>query len=139
MRFSTPDQAEDAFYRALERADLSAMMAVWAEDEEVVCIHPGGARLIGFDAVRDSWRQIFSHGPRLRFELLDLRVHTVRLQSLHTLYERITIDGNKSNVHLTLATNVYLLTPSGWRMLVHHASPLPAGTEAPQSPAGTLH
>ena len=36
MKFSTPDQAEDAFYRALERADLSAMMAVWAEDEEVV-------------------------------------------------------------------------------------------------------
>lgn len=139
MKFSTPDQAEDAFYRALERADLSAMMAVWAEDEEVVCIHPGGGRLIGLDAVRDSWRQIFSHGPRLRFELLDLRVHTVRLQSLHTLYERITIDGNKSNAHLTLATNVYLLTPSGWRMLVHHASPLPEGTEAPQSPTGTLH
>ena len=30
--FPTPQDAEAAFYEALERADLEAMMAVWAED-----------------------------------------------------------------------------------------------------------
>ena len=139
MKLSTPEQVEAAFYRAFERADLTAMMALWAEDEEIVCVHPGGERLAGFDAVRDSWRQMFSHGPRLRFKLIDLRVHTVRLMSIHNLYESITASGEMRPAGLTLATNVYLLTPSGWRMLMHHASPLPPGAALTETPAGTIH
>jgi len=139
MKLSTPEQTEAAFYSAFERADLAAMMALWAEDEEIVCVHPGGKRLVGFDAVRDSWRQLFSQGPRLRFGLLDLRVHTVRLMSIHNLYESITVSGAVGPPHLALATNIYLLTPSGWRMLVHHASPLPPGAEVLEMPAGTIH
>ena len=49
--FPTPQDAEAAFYEALERADLEAMMEVWAEDEEIVCVHPAGPRLffvVGF-------------------------------------------------------------------------------------------
>lgn len=139
MNLLTPEQAEAAFYRAFERADLTAMMGVWAEDEEIVCVHPGGERLVGFDAVRDSWRQMFSQGPRLRFQVLDRRVHTVRPISIHTLYERITLGGEVGPAHLALATNIYLLTPAGWRLLVHHASPLPPGNTAPETPAGTIH
>ena len=30
--FATPQDAAAAFYDALERADLDAMMAIWAED-----------------------------------------------------------------------------------------------------------
>ena len=139
MKLSTPEQVETAFYRAFERADLTAMLAVWAEDEEIICVHPDGERLLGFDAVRDSWRQMFSQGPRLRFQLVDLRVHTVRLMSVHNLYESITASGETRPTALTLATNIYLLTPSGWRMLMHHASPLPPGAALTEAPAGTIH
>src|SRR5260370_305974 len=45
--FPTPQDAENAFYEALEAGELEAMMEVWAEDEEIVCVHPGGARLAG--------------------------------------------------------------------------------------------
>jgi hypothetical protein len=42
-----------------------------------------------------------------------------------------------------LATNVYLRTAAGWRMIVHHASPAPAQAEAPapsrKGPPKTLH
>ncbi len=62
--FATPQDAEAAFYDALERADLDAMMAIWAEDEEVLCTHPNGERIAGFAAVRESWRQIFASGQR---------------------------------------------------------------------------
>ncbi len=139
MNLFTPEQAETAFYRAFERADLAAMMAVWAEDEEIVCVHPGGERLVGFDAVRDSWRQLFSQGPRLRFQLLDRRVHAVRPMSIHTLYESITLGGEVGPAHLALTTNIYLLTPAGWRLLAHHASPLPPGATARETRAGTIH
>ena len=42
--FPTAQDAENAFYEALERADLEAMMSVWAEDEEIVCVRPAGIR-----------------------------------------------------------------------------------------------
>jgi ketosteroid isomerase-like protein len=137
-RWSTAQQAEQAFYQALERADLGAMMQVWAEDEEIVCVHPGGPRLVGLDAVRDSWREIFSAGPRLRVRLLDPRVQGGRMLSVHNVYERITVRGDL-RAHLVLATNVYVLTTGGWRMLLHHASPMPASAAPPEAASGTLH
>ena len=36
--YPTPQDAEAAFYEALESADLDAMMQVWADDEEIVCM-----------------------------------------------------------------------------------------------------
>ena len=45
--FTSPQEVEDAFYDAFARADLEAMMVVWSEDEEVICIHPGAPRVVG--------------------------------------------------------------------------------------------
>src|SRR5256884_6791659 len=64
--FPTAQDAENAFYEALERCDLDGMMAVWAEDEDIVCIHPTGPRLTGQDEVRRGWARIFAGGPRAR-------------------------------------------------------------------------
>ena len=66
--FPTAQDAENAFYEALERADLDAMMAVWSEDEEIVCVHPAGQRLAGQAQVREAWRQMFAGGPGMRSE-----------------------------------------------------------------------
>jgi hypothetical protein len=41
-----------------------------------------------------------------------------------------------------VATNVYLRTGAGWRMIAHHASPAPAPSQAPpprEAPPKTLH
>src|SRR6185312_15893809 len=48
----TAQDAENAFYGALEGGYLEGMRAVWAEDEETIGVHPGGARLSGPDEVR---------------------------------------------------------------------------------------
>ena len=53
--FPTAQDAENAFYEALERCDLEGMMAVWAEDEDIVCVHPGGPRLTGHDQIREAF------------------------------------------------------------------------------------
>ena len=60
--FPTPQDAEAAFYDALTKRDLEAMMAVWADDDDVYCVHPNGARVTGVEQVRESWRQIFASG-----------------------------------------------------------------------------
>ncbi|MCX7273964.1 MAG: nuclear transport factor 2 family protein, partial [Burkholderiales bacterium] len=45
--FATAEAAEEAFYDAMQRGDAIAMMALWADDEDVACVHPNGPRLIG--------------------------------------------------------------------------------------------
>jgi ketosteroid isomerase-like protein len=125
MKWASARQVEAAFYAAFERADLEGMMALWAQDEAVFCVHPGGGRLSGAAAVREAWRSIFSEGPALRFELTELHTFTLPTVAVHTLYERIIVRGESGPPYLVMATNIYLLTAEGWRVLGHHASPLP--------------
>src|SRR5688572_12340139 len=102
------------------------MMSVWAEDEEVVCVHPAGPRLVGVDQVRESWRQIFSAGQQLRFHIKDQQILRGMLLSIHSVLEHIFVVGESKPRGPVIATNIYLLTDRGWRMLAHHASPAPA-------------
>ena len=129
--FLTPEDAEAAFYDAFERADLAAMMTVWAIDKDTVCIHPQGPRLAGFDAIRASFSEIFSHGPNLHFDITDLRKHGGQTLAVHCVYETITHrDSPDEKPRPLFSTNVYTLTPQGWRILVHQASISPEGTNA---------
>jgi ketosteroid isomerase-like protein len=124
--FPTPQDCETAFYEALERADLEAMMDVWAEDEEIVCVHPGGQRLTGYDQVRESWAQISSGRQRLSVHLSNqVYMHGMML-SIHSLHENILVQGEGKARVPVVCTNVYMRTAGGWRLLMHHASPAPA-------------
>ena len=46
------DETESAFYEALQRGDIDLLMSCWADDDEIVCVHPGGPRLLGPAAIR---------------------------------------------------------------------------------------
>ena len=135
--FTTPQDAALAFYQAFEAKDVEAMMAAWAEDEDIVCVHPGGSRLVGYDAVRVGWEQLFSGDSKLSFRLEEIVVlETVGL-ALQSAIEHVTLGSDPKPRGAAIATNVFLRTPSGWRMVVHHASPAPALAVGP--PAGPLH
>lgn len=131
--FTTPQDVETAFYEALERADLDAMMAVWAEDEEIACVHPGGPRLSGYADIREAWRRVFEGGTKLRVQVSTPGVVQTPFTAVHSLIERIGIAGNDETRAPVVATNVYVRGPLGWRMVVHHASPAPpVPPEAPK-------
>ena len=123
--FTTSQDAEAAFYEALERGNLDAMMAVWAEDEEIICVQPGGPRLIGYADIREAWNRIFKSGARLRITLSEVTVVQTPFTAVHTLLESVSVVGDDSTRAPVVATNVYLRSPLGWRMIVHHASPAP--------------
>lgn len=139
----SPDDVEARFYEALQKADLEGLMALWADDDEIVCIHPAGPRLVGPAAIRAAFAAIFARGAiPVRPE------HVRRVQhlgcSLHHLVERIDVPGGTAGSPQTawvLATNFYVKTALGWRLASHHASPgsvdeTPAqGIDAP----ATLH
>jgi ketosteroid isomerase-like protein len=136
--FPTAQDAQNAFYEALERGDLDAMMAVWAEDEEIVCVHPAGPRLCGQDQVRESWARIFSGGARTRVHVTQQVAMSAMMIEVHSVQENFTVEGEQRGRQGTdsrpvpiVATNVYLRTSAGWRMIVHHASPAPGRAEPP--------
>ena len=134
--FTSPHDAAQAFYQAFEARDIDAMMATWAEDEDIVCIHPGGVRHVGYEAVRGAFEHLFSGGSRLRFRLEQVVVlETVGL-AMQSAIEQVQA-GEDGGGGSAIATNVLMRTPSGWRIVCHHASPAPAVAEAPQT--GPLH
>lgn len=121
---ASPEDVEAQFYDALREGDIDKLMALWADDDEVVCVHPGGPRVVGTRAIRVSFEAMFSGGGRVRATPERVRrVHTLDA-AMHNLVERIelhTAEGPR--VGWVLATNVYLKTAQGWRMVAHHASP----------------
>lgn len=126
IRFPTPEAAEAAFYEAFERRDLDAMMAVWADDEHIECIHPMGPRLRGVARVRDGWRRIFADALPMKFLLSDASYSQGNLLAIHVLHEHIRTSRHQEDHPPVIATNIYQCTAAGWRMILHHASPSPA-------------
>ena len=130
---ATPDDVEAQFYEALQLADLDKLMAVWSDDDDVACVHPGGPRVMGHAAIRASFEAIFSNGA------VPLQVHSVKRvmalgSAVHHVVERIALQNERGTQSAwVMSTNVYLKTAQGWRLLVHHASPGNEQTDAPES------
>ena len=57
--------------------------------------------------------------------------------ALQSAVEHVTVGDDPKPRGSALAINVFLRTPSGWRLAVHHASPA-AAMIAP-APGGPLH
>ncbi|WP_407279908.1 nuclear transport factor 2 family protein [Aromatoleum evansii] len=121
--YTTALEAEAAFYDALARSDLDAMMQVWSEDDEVVCIHPDGARIVGLRAVHESWRQLFAGGTRLAVSVSQRIVAGNSLLATHNVIEHVALPGDERIAPPMIATNIYASGPRGWKMIMHHASP----------------
>jgi uncharacterized protein (TIGR02246 family) len=138
---ASPDDIEAQFYEALQRGDIERLMAVWADDDEVVCVHPGGPRVIGPAAIRASFEAIFANGA---IPVVPEQVHRLHAigSAVHHLAERIDVNTSEGpRTAWVQATNVYVKSAQGWRMVAHHASPGSVG-ETPQvvgEPPSTLH
>ncbi|MCA0327055.1 MAG: nuclear transport factor 2 family protein [Proteobacteria bacterium] len=135
----TAEDIEASFYEALHNGDLEQLMACWADEDDIVCVHPGGARLVGAAAIRAAFEAMFSGGTlhatpeRLR------RVETLGA-AVHSVLERIdlvTAEGMQRA--WVVATNVYLKTAQGWRLVAHHASPSRTEVAEVTVPAPLLH
>jgi ketosteroid isomerase-like protein len=119
----SPEQVEQSFYEALQTGNLQALMGCWSDDEEPVCIHPGGPRLQGWQAIHTSFGAIFEQGP---ITVQPDRVHQAMYGTcaVHSVIETVVLPLDDRLLEASImATNVYVLTSSGWKMAVHHASP----------------
>lgn len=117
------DDIDAAFYEALQSGDIEKLMACWADEDEVVCVHPGGGRLVGLGAIRASFDAMFANGT---IQARPEKVRRVEVMggSVHNVLERVDVLTEEGPRHAyVIATNVYHKTAQGWRLVAHHASP----------------
>ena len=143
--YTSAEDAEQAFYEAIGRGDLDALMSVWADDEEIVCIHPTGQRLRGPLAIRDSWRSIFASNSRLTVHIKRSVCWKGLLIAVHSVVETLYLGDEPTPHGPMLSTNVFQRGANGWRLLSHHASAAAdtdsaeAGSDPQNPPLRTLH
>ncbi len=117
------DEIETAFYEALQGGDIERLMACWADEDDIVCVHPGGARLVGAGAIRAAFDAMFANGS-IRAHAEKVRKIEALGASVHSVLERIEVMTEEGPRHAyVIATNVYHKTAQGWRLVAHHASP----------------
>jgi ketosteroid isomerase-like protein len=118
--------ANEAFYEALTRRDLTAMERLWFPADWVECIHPGMSSIRGWDAVRESWAMLFGASGSLLVAATDVHVRLVGDVAWVSCAERIATrsDGRMAS-SLAHATNVFVRHDGTWRLAVHHASTVP--------------
>ena len=120
------EEANTAFYRALESGMLERMDEVWAHEDSVRCVHPGWDLLTGWHRVRESWEMIFESGQKLRATPSDVWVQAFGSFAWVTCTENITVFNESSfDSALAAATNLFVLRDGNWLMVHHHASPIP--------------
>ena len=127
-------EANERFYAGMNSLDVSDMDDVWMMDAGAVCVHPGREAIFGYERIRESWTAIFAATDSM----------TIAQRG-----ERVTLAGDVSWVNCTeiismmteeglasaaaQATNIFRRSSTGgggeddkrWRMIVHHASPIP--------------
>jgi ketosteroid isomerase-like protein len=98
-------------------------MACWADDDEIVCVQPGGPRVVGHAAIRATFDAMFANGAVLAYPEKIRRLDAGQ-GSVHSVVERVEVMSDDGPQHAwVVATNVYTKTAQGWRLVAHHASP----------------
>ncbi len=125
-------RANAAFYAAIADGDIQAMDNVWARDEPVLCIHPGGPPLQGRIAVMASWADLFQGGaPPISFSRDS--VSLIRGLAFVNCIEHL-------GESVLSASNTLVWEAGDWRLVQHTAGVLSAASSITDlDPSGPLH
>jgi ketosteroid isomerase-like protein len=117
--------ANQAFYRAFEKRDMDAMAQIWSKGIGTLCIHPGRAALIGWEAVRSSWEAILTNTAYIEIEPEILSVEINGDFAYVVLIENLRqVVGLRQDRAQSMATNLFERMGGEWFLVHHHGSPL---------------
>ncbi|GIH70830.1 3-dehydroquinate dehydratase [Sphaerimonospora thailandensis] len=121
----------EAFYHAFESGDLDKMSEVWIEDTDdrvAMCVHPGWAMLAGRSSVLRSWALFMANTTYIQFVLSDVRTMLSGDVAVVTCTEDVLVPAGTDELGfaagVVVATNTFIRTESGWRLWLHHGSPV---------------
>jgi ketosteroid isomerase-like protein len=117
--------ANKAFYRAFEKKDIEAMSAVWSKGTASLCIHPGREVTRGWEAIQQSWEQIFHATRYLEIDLEIISVEVSGDLAYVVLVENVMqVVGRRRLKAESMATNIFTRMANQWYLIHHHGSPL---------------
>lgn len=126
-------EAESAFYSAFEHLDVDLMKATWLNSDEAFCIHPGGPAHSGYETVVRHWSYVLGGSVPTPVSYRIIQAIEKENFATHLVQEMVGPEGDQVVI---LATNNYVRSSEGWRMLSHHASlPPMASADRPQDSA----
>ena len=126
--------ANSELYAAFEEGDVDRMEAVWDDADDVVCVHPGWPMLRGRARVLRSWSVIMANTNYIQFFLtgvdavIDADVAVVTCEE-NILTSVADPDGALSQSAKVVSTNIFRRRGDGWRLWLHHGSPVLAPPE----------
>ncbi len=118
--------ANEAFYAAFADKDMAAMESLWARDTPVACLHPGWEALVGRERVIESWRRILLGGGAPDSVRCHRPIANVAGDVAWVICEEVLPGGRLA------ATNVFVRERGAFRMVHHHASPIPPAEPSPE-------
>ena len=119
------EAANAEFYAAFEASDLARMRNVWMDDDSASCVHPGWRVLRGTSRIMRSWALIFANTPYVQFFLTDVDVTVFGDVAVVRCVEGImTSVADAEGDASVAATNVFVRHAEGWRLWLHHGSPM---------------
>jgi uncharacterized protein (TIGR02246 family) len=120
--------ANAAMYEAFESADVDRMARVWddVDPDDVVCVHPGWPMLRGRAHVLRSWSAVMAGTDYIQFFLTDVQVSVAGDTAVVTCTENVltAVTEAAQAGGTVVATNVLRRRADGWRVSVHHGSPV---------------
>lgn len=108
--------ANDAFYLAFAQGDMDSMDDLWADQPQVVCIHPGWAALVSRAEVMASWENILGNAQRPRISCFGATTAKIAGGIAVACYEQL--EGS-----VLVATNIFIEQGGRPRMVLHQAGP----------------
>lgn len=130
-----PLQVHRSFYDAIETGDIDLMKALWADSEQVSCIHPGAEPVRGTGAVLRTWSMLMANVGYIQFFLTDVEIVTFPPgaddphTAVVTCTENILSGEGMASAESfaggkAIATSILVNDGHSWKFWLRHASPV---------------
>ena len=124
--YNTPQEAEDAFYDALEEGDLNQLLSVWADTDDICCLLPMYPIIQGRKAVEDLFSDLFSQNRGVELSITHLNWIQMNEIAIHLIEETIQHPPpGAPPAPPFYGTNIYRKVNDSWRLIVHQNAPTP--------------
>jgi len=117
--------ANESFYDAFSRHDITAMETVWSQRTDLACVHPGWDAIVGRREVLSSWRAILASPEAPTVECHQAVAHVIGDVAYVVCSE--LLPGAE-----LCATNVFVRESGAWKLVHHQAGPVANRMEEPR-------
>lgn len=119
--FDTPEDAEDAYYDALENNELDALLKLWSDGTDCFSILPMMPPALGKQAIGDAYQALLAQTGGL--DIMVKHLHWIKRAdvAIHVVLEQVTMEGNNTPPIYTV--NSFAKNTEGWQMIGHQNSP----------------